>query len=77
MVGNTMIDTENLVDAVALLRDENLVWDNDFDRIRDPLLKVLLAVTTLGTVGPANTPIQIDIVHQATNKLIAALVKDA
>ena len=77
MVGDFLINTENLVDAVALLRDENLVWDSDFDRIRDPLLKVLLAVTTLGTVGPANTPIQIDIVHQATNKLIAAIVKDA
>jgi hypothetical protein len=76
MVGNTMIDGEKLADAVALLRDENLVWDNDFEKIRDPLLKVLLAVTTLGTVGPANTPIQIEILHHATNKLITTLVKD-
>jgi hypothetical protein len=77
MVGNTMIDGQKLADAVALLRDENLLWDNDFDRIRDPLLKILLAVTTLGTSGPANTPIQIEMLHHATNKLIATLVKDA
>lgn len=71
-----MIDRQKLPQALALLRDENLVWDKDFEPIRESVKTLLVACTVLGTSGPANRAIQIDMVHEAANRLLADLVKD-
>lgn len=34
----------NLTEAVALLRDENLVWSDDFESIRRPLAELLTRI---------------------------------
>lgn len=40
--------TENIKQAVDLLRDENLVWSNDFNEIKLDLANLLLASAAQG-----------------------------
>ena len=39
---------ENLVEALALLLDQDLVWSGDFDLLREPLAELLLKLHACG-----------------------------
>lgn len=69
------IDSDKLTTALTLLRDENLVWSDDFDAIREPLKKLLLALVTLGSSGTANLPLQTEITERAIDALLEALIE--
>lgn len=71
-----MIDDKKLSQAIALLRDENLVWDKDFETVKTPIKDLLVACAVLGTSSPANISIQTHIIHRAANSLLKALVKE-
>lgn len=40
----------NVVDAVALLRDENLVWSSDLEDIKDNLADLMIAAAAQGDI---------------------------
>jgi hypothetical protein len=70
------VDPEKISKAIALLRDENLVWSFDFEIIREPLKKLLLTLIPLGSSGSGNLPLQLEISEQALNELLEALVRE-
>ena len=69
------VDAGKLTSAITLLRDENLVWSADFDAIREPLKKLLLALVTLGSSGTGNLGIQTEITEHALSSLLDALIE--
>mgnify|MGYP000420339113 CR=1 FL=1 len=60
----------NIEHIVTLLTDKNLVWDNDFDQVRQPLANLFQAIDYyVSKAGKAAIQPELD-------KLIAALTPD-